>query len=224
MKAFHRLHALRLQNDEKRVTMDAMAPRFESLRDRHTNGTAPRAVSAFQLFQTPATLAARMVALADPAPGLSWLEPSAGLGRILTPILATDPGSVTACEIDAELSGELFRQFPTVSLWQRDFLEVRPAHEGLASLIMKPFPGDSPPFFDRVCLNPPFHLRADVRHTLHALEFLNSSGVLVGLCLATRHREEALRPLADHWETIPAGTFRTEGTNVETVLFRIRKA
>ena len=204
MKAFHRLHALRLANDEKRATMDAMAPRFERLRDRHTNGTAPRAVSAFQLFQTPASLAARMVALADPRPGLSWLEPSAGLGRIIRPILTTNPASMTACELDATLAGELFAAFSDVTLTQGDFLarEFAPV--------------------DRIVMNPPFHMRADVRHVLHALNFLAPGGVLVGLCLAGRHREEGIRPLADHWETIPAGAFKAEGTNVETVLFRIR--
>lgn len=220
MKAFHRLHALRLANDQKRQDMDALAPRFERLRDRHTNGTAPRALSAYQLFQTPPALAARMVELAEPAPGLEWLEPSAGLGRILRPILATDPGSVTACELDAELSGELFREFPTVTLWQGDFLTRKPAYEGNCSLIVKPFP-NAPVHFDRVIMNPPFHMRADIRHTLHALPMLAPGGVLVGLCLATHHREAALRPLADHWEAIPAGAFRAEGTNVETILFRI---
>lgn len=219
MKAFHRLHALRMQNDAKRQEMDAMAPRFERLRDRHTNGAAPRAVSAYQLFQTPATLAARMVELAEPAPGLSWLEPSAGLGRILRPILTTAPAEVHAVEIDTELSGELFREFPTVTLSQRDFLELPPAREGNAGLIVKHTPR---PFYSRIVMNPPFHMRSDVRHVLHALKFLTSPGVLVGICLAGRHREEALRPLADHWEPIPAGAFRAEGTNVETVLFRIR--
>lgn len=221
MKAFHRLHALRLANDEKRATMDTLAPRFESLRDRHTNGTAPRAVSAFQLFQTPASLAARMVALAEPVPGLAWLEPSAGLGRILAPIMATDPEHVHANEIDTDLAGELFAAFPDVSLSQRDFLEVPHTREGGGGLLLKPFPA-SPPFFDRVVMNPPFHMRADVRHVLHARGFLHTGGVLVGLCLAGRHREEAIRPLCDVWETIPAGAFRAEGTNVETVLFRIR--
>lgn len=206
MKAFHRLHALRLANDEKRANMDTMAPRFERLRDRHTNGTAPRAVSAYQLFQTPQTLAARMVELAEPSPGLTWLEPSAGLGRIVRPILATNPGSVTACEVDAELSGELFREFPGVTLWQGDFLSR-----------------EAPETFQRIVMNPPFHMRSDIRHVQHAFSMLATSGVLVGLCLATRHREEALRPLTDLWETIPAGTFRAEGTNVETILFRIRK-
>lgn len=199
-----RLHAARMANTETGYRMDEMRPRFEALRTRHEDGTAPRAVSAFQLFQTPASLAARMVELADIRPHHSVLEPSAGLGRILRPILARSPDRVHACELDATLAGELFTQFPAVELSQGDFLEK---HLGE---------------FDRIIMNPPFHMRADVRHVLHAAGHLAPGGVLVGLCLAGRHREEGIYPLADHWETIPAGAFRAEGTNVETILFRIQ--
>lgn len=211
-----RLHALRMETDAAGYTMDEMRPRFDALRTRHEDGTAPRAVSAWQLFQTPAPVAARMVELAEPRPALTWLEPSAGLGRILTPILATRPANVTACEIDTELAGELFRQFSPVHLLQRDFLTVPPPCEG-----EKEEPG--PPFFDRVVMNPPFHMRADIAHVKHALQFLRPGGVLIGLAMATYHREAALRPLADHWEKLPGDTFAREGTRVETYLFRIRK-
>lgn len=199
-----RLHAARMRNTESGYRMDDMRPRFDTLRDRHTNGVAPLAVAAHQLFQTPASLAARMVALADPRPGLSWLEPSAGLGRILAPIMATDPGSVTACEINPELSGELFRTFPSVTLWQGDFLARETGEQ-----------------FARIVLNPPFTRQSDLLHVAHARRFLAPGGVLVGLCLAGRIREDALRSDCDHWEEIPAGAFRAEGTGVATILFRI---
>jgi hypothetical protein len=100
-----RLTAAQSDNDAHAAFMAMHADRFEAYRTRHEDGTAPRAVSAFQLFQTPQTLAARMLELAEPRPGLDWLEPSAGLGRILRPILATSPGSVTACEENADLAG-----------------------------------------------------------------------------------------------------------------------
>jgi protein-L-isoaspartate O-methyltransferase len=199
-----RLHAARMVNTETGYRMEEMRPRFQALATRHEDGTAPRAVAAFQLFQTPATLAARMVGLADIKAHHSVLEPSAGLGRLLVPILARKPGRVHACELDATLAGELFTQFPGVELSQGDFLEK---HLGE---------------FDRIVMNPPFHMRADVRHVLHAMGHLAPGGVLVGLCLAGRHREEGIRPLCDHWETIPAGAFKAEGTNVETILFRIQ--
>ena len=214
-----RLHAARMRNDETKYRMDDMRPRFDRYRDRHTNGSAPRSYSAFQLFQTPEALAARMVEIANIGPDSHVLEPSAGLGRLLRPILARNPASVTACEIDAELSGELFREFPTVQLLQRDFLEVPPAREGNAGTIVKQTPR---PFYTHVVMNPPFHMRADIRHTLHALQFLHTGGTIVGLCMDTRHRAESLKPLSDHWEEIPAGTFSESGTGVACILFRIR--
>lgn len=200
-----RLHGLRMETTEAGFRMDAMRPRFDKLRDRHENGTAPRAVSAFQLFQTPPELAERMADLADIQPGQSVLEPSAGLGRLLRPIMARNPGQVVAFELSPDLAGTLADDFPRVVVSCGDFLAV-------------PVQG-----FDRVVMNPPFHMRADVRHVMHARKFLKPGGVLVGLCMAGRHREEGIRPHCDYWETIPAGTFRREGTGVETVLFRIRK-
>jgi phospholipid N-methyltransferase len=214
----NRLHTLRIDNDAHRYTMEEHAARFDGYRARHENGTAPRAVSAFQLFQTPEHIAARMVELARPAPGLAWLEPSAGLGRILRPIMETRPAAVTACESSPDCARELFSAFPDAVLWQRDFLTVEPPREGGAGQIVK---ASGPAFYDRVIMNPPFHMRADVRHTLHALKFLKTEGVLVGLCMATHHRENALRGLCSHWEKLPPETFAREGTRVETYLFRV---
>jgi SAM-dependent methyltransferase len=191
------------------ATLDALRPRFNTLRDRADNGTAPRAVSAFQLFQTPPDLAARLVALLDLAPGARVLEPSAGLGRILDALTPAQPAEAVAVEHAPQLAAELFRQDRArVRLLQRDFLTCTPAELGT---------------FDAVAMNPPFHLRADIRHTLHALAFLRPGGVLAGLCMDTPHRAAALRPLCDEWQPIPAGAFRAEGTGVPVILFRIRK-
>lgn len=219
---FSRLLAAQGGNDAHAAFMAMHADRFDAYRTRHEDGTAPRAVSAFQLFQTPAALAARMVELADPRPGLDWLEPSAGLGRILRPILATSPGGATACEENAELAGELFRTFPGVTLAQGDFLERQPTREGNCGLLLKPF-ANGPVHFDRIVMNPPFHMRADIKHILHACQFLKAGSVLVALCMDTPHRHKALRHLSDTWESVPAGTFRAEGTNIATIILTIKK-
>jgi predicted RNA methylase len=216
-----RLHTLRHENDITAAHMAANASRFETYRNRHTNGTAPRAVSAFQLFQTPATVAARMAELAAIRPGEYVLEPSAGLGRLLDPLLAAG-AKVAAVEVNPDVAAELYRKYEgrPVKLYQRDFLACAAPRTGGGGSIIKSFP-DSPPFFSAVVMNPPFHMRADIAHIRHALAFLAAGGRLVGLCLNTRHREAALQPLADYWQVLPAGTFRAEGTDVETVLFRI---
>lgn len=202
--AFDRLHALREENEDASAFMAAMRPRFDRLAQRHENGMAPRAVSAFNLFQTPAELAARLVALLQLPPGARVLEPSAGLGRILDALQPLAPAEVVAVEVAPQCAGELFRQDRAgVTIKQRDFLACAMAELGL---------------FDAVAMNPPFHMRADIRHILHALKFLKLGGKLAALCLDTPHRSNALRHIADTWEEVPAGVFGKEGTSVRTVL------
>lgn len=202
------------------VGMSERRPRFHALRDRATNGLAPRAVSAFNLFQTPTALALRMVQLAGIRPGAAVLEPSAGLGRLVSPALDAAQGvRLTAVDSSPACFAELRLSFPGVEVRQADFLAVRPAREGACSLIVKDLPEA---FYDAVLMNPPFHLRADIKHIFHALKFLRPGGVLVAICMAGPARESALRPLCDLWEPLPAGTFRAEGADVETILFTIQ--
>lgn len=199
-----RLESLAIDCQLSGATLDALRPRFNTLRDRHDNGTAPRAVTAFQLFQTPPDLAAQLVAALDLKPAARVLEPSAGLGRLLDALEPCRPASVVAVEMAPQIAAELYRQDrPGVRLVQRDFLTCQAAELGA---------------FDAVVMNPPFHMRADVRHILHARRFLKPGGRLAALCLSGAHRERDLRPLCLRWEVIPAGTFKTEGTQVETVL------
>lgn len=203
--AFHRLHRLRIENDEAAERTEEMRPRFEALKTRHEDGTAPQAVSAFNLFQTPETLAGELVEAAQPRKGLRWLEPSAGLGRLLRPIFGTSPGEVVAIEQSEECCGQLYREFQDLRLCQGDFL----SRDDLGT-------------FDRVAMNPPFKMRRDIKHINHALTMLAPGGVLSALCLDTHHRETAFRERASTWRKIPAGTFRKEGTGVATVLFTIK--
>jgi predicted RNA methylase len=207
-KAFERLRDLQVETVLAGSVMDEMRPRLERLADRHTNGTAPRAFSAFQLFQTPAEIAGRLVAALGLKLGARVLEPSAGLGRILDALKHHQPAEVLAVEMTASCAGELFTQDrPGVVIKQRDFLSVGVEELGL---------------FDAVAMNPPFHMRADIRHILHARQFLKPGGRLAALCLDTAHREKALRHLSNTWEKLPPETFAKEGTRVSTVLLTIQ--
>ncbi len=198
-----------MENDAAGFRMEEERPRFARLADRHTNGTAPRAISAPQLFQTPTDLAARLVDLLDVQPGARILEPSAGLGRLISCLAYTGAGEIVAVDIAAECTAELYRQeWEGMKIMQRDFLEMTPHDVG---------------FFDAVAMNPPFHMRADIRHIMHALDFMRPGARLAALCMDTPHRTAALRPLADSWEQIPAGAFRAEGTQVPTILLTITK-
>jgi len=210
MNALTRLQNLRLETQEAGARMDEMRGRFTVLAERHENGTAPQAVAAHQLFQTPEPIAKRLVSLLGAFPPFCRvLEPSAGLGHILRAFPADFDGGFVAVETDAALCGCLFRMdLPRTRIMQRDFLTVEPSETGL---------------FDCVAMNPPFTMRSDIRHVQHAIRFLKPGGVLAGICMAGPARESALRPMAETWEPLPAGTFRSTGTNVDTILFSICK-
>jgi SAM-dependent methyltransferase len=204
---FHRLHSLRMENDQAGYDMAEEDPRFAALATRHEDGTAPKALTAHQLFQTPPELAAQLAAALDLSPGSRVLEPSAGLGRLLDALAPYEPAEIVAVEQAANLCAELFKREP-LTLRQRDFLTETPAEIGT---------------FDAIAMNPPFTMRSDVRHILHAVQFLRPGGTLAALCMDTAHREKALRHLAATWQPIPAGAFRSAGTNVPTVLLTIKK-
>lgn len=206
MNPFHRLHNLRMENDAAGFTMQEMRPRFERMANRHENGTAPRAVVAYQLFQTPPELAARLVALLDLKPLERVLEPSAGLGRLLDAI--PRECETVAVEIAPQCARELYEtNRVNVHILQRDFLTVTCDEIGE---------------FDAVAMNPPFHLRSDIKHILWAFSFLKPGGRLAALCLDTPHREAALKPLASTWERVE-GAFGKEGTRVNTILLTIKR-
>lgn len=200
----HRLHALRMLNDQAGYEMQDQAERFATIAGRHVNGTAPRAVVAHQLFQTPSDLAARLVALLDLAPGSRVLEPSAGLGRILDCLPMSKVSEVVAIDQSPDCTAELFKQDRQgVKILQRDFLSVLPDEIG---------------HFNAVAMNPPFTVRSDIKHIRHAMDFLRPGGRLACIMMDTPRRETTFRDEATHWEKLPENSFSKEGTQVATVL------
>lgn len=206
MNPINRLLKLRSENDLHIAIMAEQQDRFETIRARHDNGTAPRAISAFNLFQTPPELAARMAAEIDPSAS-RILEPSAGLGNLWQAARnVTNTAQIDLIEINQELSGELYNMTheDNSTLRQRDFLEVEPQA-----------------IYDHIIMNPPFKMRRDIKHILHAQKFLKPGGKLIALCMAGRIREEKLQPLCTSWQPIPAGAFKASGTNIETIFLTI---
>jgi predicted RNA methylase len=195
-----------MENDEAGFRMDDMRGRFVGIRNRKENGTAPRAVTAYQLFQTPVSVATDLVALAGVSVGMRVLEPSAGLGRILDALAVHSPSEVVAVEQSPDCCWELFTQDrEAVRILQRDFLTVTPEEAGT---------------FDVVAMNPPFHMRSDIQHILHARQFVKP-GVLVAICMDTAHREKALRHLCSEWIQLPGSAFKESNTNTATVMLKM---
>lgn len=208
-----RLRALQAENELAGVVMGAEAARFAALASRHTDGTAPRAVSSFNLFQTPAVLAGRLVeSLPALAPGARMLEPSAGLGRLYVAARARfNEAGIVLVENAPQCCAELYRMTEhdaRATLKQADFLTLTPADTG--------------GLFDAVLMNPPFKQGRDIKHIRHALDFLRPGGRLVAICAAGPRQRAALAPLGE-WFDLPAGSFRSEGTGVDAAIVTIEK-
>lgn len=207
LKGRLRLRHLLEVTEARGEEMDEAAERFARLADA---GSAPVAVSAFNLFQTPEPLAARLVEILGRSG--RTLEPSAGLGRIYRAVRAADAVSqVVLVEQAAECCGVLYRETetdPACRLVQGDFLAQTVAGLGL---------------FDCIVMNPPFKMGRDCKHVLHALQFLAPGGRLVSLCAAGPKQRAQLEPIADQWIDLPPNSFRSEGTGVNAAIVVIQK-
>jgi len=166
-----------------------VGPQIEAMRETLRSGGVA-VVSAPQLFPTPATLAARMVELADIEPGQQVLEPSAGTGVLCDAIQAAQPtAQVFAVEINhrlCELLSQHINPAPDArqgicrNVLQGDFLEC----DGLGT-------------FDRIVMNPPFADGADIQHITHALRLLSPGGRIVALCANGPRQAAKLRPMIE---------------------------
>jgi len=209
-----RLLMLRDENDAAGVRMLAEAPRFQRLALRHENGTAPKAITAFNLFQTPRIVAACMAELvkAHVRPGARILEPSVGLGRLYEPF--ADMEGLRENWVGVENAIECVRAVRAAmqrsEIHERDFLTADC--------------GDLGGQFDAVVMNPPFKQGCDIRHIEHAAGMLAPGGLLVSLCYDGTKQNAKLRPMCDTWERLPSGSFREEGTSADVVLLTIRRA
>jgi 16S rRNA G966 N2-methylase RsmD len=199
-----RLLSLRARSGETGQEMGELREKFQAIKRRE----APRVVVAHQLFQTPPSLAARLVDLLGDIRGLCCLEPSAGLGRLADELHARGAVEVVAVDVAPQCCETLSKGRQWLTVHHADFLTLSPDTFGR---------------FDFIAMNPPFTMRADIRHIKHAVSFLLPGGILAGLCMAGSKREQELRPMCKTWEEVPAGTFKESNTGVATILFSIKK-
>lgn len=175
-------------------------------------------------FPTPAPLAAELVALAGVQRDDVVLEPSAGSGRIVDAAIASG-AIVVACERDPEMRAALVGRAEVV---------VSPTCEARGDGLDDFLEHEAAPVFDRVAMNPPF-LRVGIgdhlEHVRHAFAMLRAGGVLVSVLPSsiTFRRDRRHAAFRDWYETLggevrelPAFSFRESGTDVNTVVLRMR--
>lgn len=174
----------------------------------------------FGYFPTPHAIVEQLIELAGITPDLKVLEPSAGRGAIVGPLLARGT-EVVGYEVQAANVGHFHNSFADVApeRWRMevaDFLAVAPAED-----------------FDRVVMNPPFAKQDDIRHVLHAWKFLKPGGRLVavmsnGVTFRTTPLTRQFWALKEsqygELHPLPEGSFKESGTGVNTVIAVIPKA
>lgn len=189
----------------------------------------------FGFFPTPDTAAEHLISKValwrEPTqPPLTILEPSAGTGNLARRCAtAGHVGNkwreedrsypynhrVDCVEVQPKLARALRAERLYRKVWSGDFLQMQP---------------DPKRLYDRVVMNPPFDLERDVDHVTHALKFLSPDGQLVAIMSAgTEFREttkaKALRELVKakngRWDDLPACSFSSVGTNVNTILLQL---
>jgi predicted RNA methylase len=164
-----------------------------------------------QFFPTPAPVVARLLELAELAPGMEALEPSAGSGAIATALGAAG-AAVDCIERDPGYAATLLEAGTARTVRTADFLAVPPQ-----------------PRYDRVAMNPPFTRGTDIAHVEHALRFLKPDGLLVSVMswsVTYETRKTApFRNLVEHRggtvEAVASGAFAKSGTGVDTVIVTI---
>ncbi|WP_375272076.1 hypothetical protein [Sphingomonas sp.] len=169
-----------------------------------------------QLFETPAALAAQIVAMLGVTDNDICLEPSAGRGRIVAALAEAGANHIIAVEIDGDNGSDLIAQGIANDILVVDFLDQRPAVLRATAIAM----------------NPPFTRNQDVRHVRHAYDCLADGGRMVAITSA--HGFIGTEREAQDWRdwlaqvgaevtTIPAGAFKESGTAIETRCVFIRK-
>lgn len=173
-------------------------------------GEYTRTKQDFGQFDTPADVVPGLLMLAKIEPGMTLLEPSAGLGNIV--FEAESQGArVAAYEVDANRALACQKRcLLRGGMIVGDFLCAEPT-----------------PAFDIVAMNPPFAKKADIEHVMHAAKFVKPGGKLVaimspGHTFRTDARSVAFRAFLKErnaWEqALPMGSFKESGTNVNSML------
>jgi predicted RNA methylase len=176
-------------------------------------GEVENVKKTLQAFMTPDELADRMAGLLHAEPDHCILEPSAGEGALIKAVNRL----AGACEFDAvELDPTrraVLANTDGIRVIGDDFMEME--HNA---------------GYDRIIMNPPFNKNQDVEHVSKAYTHLKPGGILVAVMskswlngsqkkqVAFKEWFEGLGDQFSHKETVEAGTFKSSGTGIETVL------
>lgn len=182
-------------------------------------GTKVNIQKDYQFFWSPDSLCDRMVQMAYLEEYDLVLEPSAGQGAIIKAIQRTGfKGLIHYCEL-MPLNRTFLERIPDTAYITDNFLKL-----GRSKITTG--------VFDKIIANPPFSQDQDVDHILQMWDCLKPGGRIVtvsGKSWQYTSKKKAVKfrqfieDVNAEIETIPAGTFKEAGTNIETLLLTIDK-
>lgn len=205
------------------VLADA-APRGDDAESWARRSNLPVRDLAF--YPTPEAAATEMLARAGSCDGLRVLEPSAGTGALVAPLLAKG-ARVDAIEIHPDRVRRLEAMQATaptdaLTVTQANFL-------------------DRPPIaiYNLVVMNPPFAGTHYMDHVRHGWEFVKPGGMLLAILPASAEVNETPKHLMFQrwieaeqayygsydcgWRDLPMESFAASGTRIATVTLKMRK-
>lgn len=173
-----------------------------------------------QFYHTPEAAADALIDAVYVREGMHVLEPSAGEGHLVRPLMGKGC-HVTAVEIQADRLAKLRT------------LEGDSCRVIAGNFLNQP----AAPRFDAVVMNPPFYGTHWMDHVRHAFDFLAPEGQLVAILPASARVAETKAHLqfrrwaekvngGGRWgmfSDLPAESFAEAGTNINTVIFKIRR-
>lgn len=201
-----------------------------TFRERHAN--LPSKDLAY--YPTPDDAADRLVDQIYLWRGMKILEPSAGTGALIRAIrreiakrgenryeeyrLSESDVSVDAIEIHPSRAAQLRHH-------EGDFCTVT-----VDNFLSRP----ALPVYDAVVCNPPFAGTHFMAHVTQALDHLKPGGVLVAILPVTAELGESPKHARFHrwlerecasfsWRDLPAGSFETSGTMINTTILKLKK-
>lgn len=186
-------------------------PQIESLLD-----TGKIKVIKDGYFPTPHSIGLQMTRLAQLAPGLRVLEPSAGTGELAETIHETEPSvDLWVAEKDARRQQTLKdKGFALLAEGDYDFLTTDVGT------------------WPRIIQNPPFEEGQDIDHVMRAYECLESGGILVSVTSESPFfRNEQKYAVFRQWVgmlkhkivDLGHGAFQTSGTGVKARIVVIQR-
>lgn len=201
-----------------------------TFRERHAN--LPSKDLAF--YPTPDEAADRLVGAIHLWRGMKVLEPSAGTGALIRAI-RREIAKRGECPYDQYRLSESDVSVDAIEIHPSRAAQLRHQEGDFCTVTVDNFLSRAAlPVYDAVVCNPPFAGTHFMGHITRALDHLKPGGVLVAILPVTAELGESPKHARFHrwleresdsfsWRDLPAGSFETCGTMINTTILKLKK-